>query len=194
MIPALAPPPAPARPRVLMVGTAFAAAAAVMVFAGMIALYVSTRAASIAENGSWLPEDATVSLSPANMGLLTLFMSAVTMQWALYSIANDDRRSTYLALGVTVVLGVAFVNLMAFYFAQMGLPVADPAGVLVFAIAGAHLAMVGAGLVFIGLMTFRTLGGQYSARDREGLDAAALFWYATVAVYAVIWFAVFVTK
>ena len=43
-------------------------------------------------------------------------------------------------------------------------------------------------------MAFRTLGGQYSGRDREGIAAAALFWYVTVAVYAVIWYTVFVTK
>ena len=49
-------------------------------------------------------------------------------------------------------------------------------------------------LVFAGVMTFRTLGGEYSGRDREGIVAASLFWYATIAVYAVVWYAVYVTK
>jgi hypothetical protein len=43
-------------------------------------------------------------------------------------------------------------------------------------------------------MTFRTLGGEYHGRDREGLVAAALFWFVTIAAYAVIWYAIFVTK
>ena len=49
-------------------------------------------------------------------------------------------------------------------------------------------------IVFVALMAFRTLGGQYSARDREGIVAASLFWYVMVAVYAAIWYAIFVTK
>ena len=44
------------------------------------------------------------------------------------------------------------------------------------------------------LMAFRTLGGQYSAKDREGVVAAAVVWYVMVAVYGAIWYAVLVTK
>jgi heme/copper-type cytochrome/quinol oxidase subunit 3 len=54
--------------------------------------------------------------------------------------------------------------------------------------------MAGAGVIFIALMAFRTLGGQYSGRDREGIVAALIYWYVTVAVYAVIWYTIFVTK
>ena len=43
-------------------------------------------------------------------------------------------------------------------------------------------------------MTIRTLGGEYAGRDREGIVAAALFWYVTVAMYAVVWYAIYVTK
>ena len=194
VVPAIAPPPPPARPRVLMIATVLTSAAAVMGFAGMIALYLATRATTIKANGTWLPDDANLALSPPNMAMLTLIMSAVTMQWALYSIGNNDRRNTYLALGLTLVLGVAYINAMAFNFSEISLGVADKVGVLIFGITGAHLAMAGAGLLFILLMTFRTLGGQYSARDREGLAAAALFWYVTVLVYAVVWIVVYVTK
>jgi hypothetical protein len=49
-------------------------------------------------------------------------------------------------------------------------------------------------MLFAALMAFRTLGGQYSAKDREGVVAAAVYWYATAAVYAVVWYAVLVTK
>jgi heme/copper-type cytochrome/quinol oxidase subunit 3 len=57
-----------------------------------------------------------------------------------------------------------------------------------------HLAMVVAGMIFMALMGFRTLGGQFSSRMPDGISAAAIFWYATVALYAVIWFAVYVQK
>ena len=49
-------------------------------------------------------------------------------------------------------------------------------------------------MVFIVVVAFRTLAGQYSSRDREGVVAAALFWHVTVALYLVIWYAVYITK
>ena len=116
------------------------------------------------------------------------------MQWAVYSIANDDRPRAYLALGLTVLLGGAYINGMAFNYTQMGITVHDPVGLLIFTITGMHLAMAGAGMLFVGLMAFRALGGQYSGRDREGIVAAAMYWHVTVLVFAVIWFTIFVTK
>ena len=44
------------------------------------------------------------------------------------------------------------------------------------------------------LMAFRALGGQFTGRDREGVASAAMFWYVTIAVYAVIWYSIFITK
>ena len=70
----------------------------------------------------------------------------------------------------------------------------SPAGVLIYVITGAHLALVMIALLYAALMTFRTLGGEYAGSDREGITAASLFWYVTVAVFAVIWYAIYVTK
>ncbi len=193
---ALAPPPAPARPRVLLVGTALASAASFMLFAGLIAVYIAKRTQTVAATGAWLPQGVTVPLTPGTMGLIIMTMAAVVVQWAVYAIGNDDRTSTYVAVGVTLLLGASYLVEMGYYFTQIAIPVRDPSGVgvLLFTIVGAHLAMVGAAMVFVVVMGFRTLGGQYSARDREGVAAAALFWYTTLAVYAVIWYSVFVIK
>jgi heme/copper-type cytochrome/quinol oxidase subunit 3 len=188
------PAPPPARPRVLLVGTVFALGGVVMAFAAVIGYYVHQRALTKAATGEWLPSGVKIALTAGNMGLMTLAMSLVLMQWAVYSIANDDRRNTYIALGLTVLLGLAHVNAMAFGFTQIQMPIDTPVGVLFYTIMTMHLSMVGAGLLFLGLMAFRTLGGQYSSKDREGIIAAAMFWYVTVAIYAVVWFTIFVTK
>ena len=189
------PPPAPpARPRVLLIGTTVALAGVVLGFAAMLAVYVSERAATISQGQPWLPKGVDIPLTPGTMGLITLGMSCVIVQWAVFSISNDDRRHAYLALATAVALGVAYINGMAFYYSQMKITVHDKVGLLIFAITGAHLAMVGAGLIFIGLIAFRTFGGQYSGRDREGFLAMAIYWYVTVAMYAVIWFTIFVKK
>jgi cytochrome c oxidase subunit 3 len=195
IIPELAAPPSPARPRVLVTGTALGSAMAAMVFAGLLAFYAHTRAATIATDGSWLPEGVELPLTPGNMAMITLVMSVVIMQWAVYAIGNDDRRSTYIALGLAVLMGIAYINEIGFYYSQMGaLTVRQPVGLLIFGITGAHLVMSGIAIIFVLLMAFRTLGGQYSARDREGIVAATIFWDVMVVVYLAIWYAIFVTK
>jgi cytochrome c oxidase subunit 3 len=49
-----------------------------------------------------------------------------------------------------------------------------------------------AGLLFTTVTAFRFIGGRTA--DRELLVAHALFWYAMSAIYAGIWFLVYVTK
>ncbi len=191
-----APAAPPARPRVLLIATTFTCAAIAMSFAGLLGLYAERRATVIRGGGTWLPKEVSIDLTPFNVAFIGLVISLVVLHWAVYAVGNDDRIRAYLALGLSALMGLAFINSICFAFTQMGFTVADPSGVgvLVYAITGMHLAMAGAGVLFIGLMAFRTLGGQYSGRDREGLVAVLIYWYVTVAVYGAIWFTIYVTK
>lgn len=190
-----APPPPPPRPRVLLVGTALASSAAVMTVLALTGLYLRLRADVLAEGGTWLPEEANLQLTPGNMGLVTLLMAAVTAAWAVYALRNEDRLNAYLALGVTVLLGVAFINGAVYGWQQLGLGIADSTqAVLIYTITGLHVAMVAVGLLFLSVMAFKALGGQLTGRAAEGLSAATLFWYVTIGVYAVIWYGIYITK
>ena len=127
--------------------------------------------------------------------LFQLLLLFIAMQWAIYAIGNRDRQNAYIALGITLLLGAAFANSTAYLYSQMGLVIADsPVGVLIYAISGAHLVLTIAALLYVGVVALRALGGEYTPRDHEGLSSAALFWYATVAVYALIWYTIFITK
>jgi heme/copper-type cytochrome/quinol oxidase subunit 3 len=198
--------PAPAelpRPRTLLVGTAFATAATVMVFIGMFAVYFSERAAVMkaaapaARHTTWI-KTGTIELPPGSMMMATMAMSAVTMALAVYAIRRDDRPRAYLGLGLTALFGVAVINQTIFYYRSMGITVtgnkASLQALLIFTITGAHLVMVAAGVLFLGLMSFRALAGQYSSRQSDGVVAASIFWYATVAVYTIIYFGIYVAK
>ena len=188
------PPPSPARPRVLLVSTVLGTAATVMFFAGLLGIYLHERAAVLAEGERWLPEGVTIPLTPGNMSLIGFALACITMQWAVDAIGHDDRRHTWMAFGATLVVGAFHLVGTGFLYSQVGMAVSSTQGALFYAVTGAHLAMVGVAMVFAALMAFRTLGGRYSAKDREGVVAAALFWYATSAVYGAIWYAVLVTK
>lgn len=193
---ALALPPAapPARPRILLVGTALASAATFMAFVWLIGYYASERAAVVSTGARWLPDGSTIPLTPGNMAFGTMLISAVSMWWAVESVGRNDRQMAYLALALTMLFGVAVINATSFLYTQMDLPVATKPGALIYTITGAHIAMILIGLIYASVMVFRTLGGEYSGRDREGLVSAALFWYVTIAVHAVIWYAIYIVK
>jgi heme/copper-type cytochrome/quinol oxidase subunit 3 len=187
------PAPPPARPRVLLVATALASAAVVMAFTGLMAIYLQERSATIAETGAWF-DGNTIPLTPGNMSLVGFGLSVVFMHWAVEAIGRDDRRHTWLAFGAVLFVGVFHFVGTAFLYFQSGFEVATKQGALVYGLTGAHLALTGAGLLFAALMAFRTLGGQYSAKDREGVVAATVFWWAVALTYGAVWYAVYVTK
>jgi heme/copper-type cytochrome/quinol oxidase subunit 3 len=190
-----APAPEPRRPRVLLVGAAFGAAASVMVVATMLGAYLQVRADVIAGGSTNLPEGVVVPLTPGSMGMLTLSMSLVTMSWAVWALRRDDRVHAYLALGLTLLFGVAFINTTAYLYQQLAVAPTESATVgLLYATTGAHLVMVAIGLLFAAVMGFQALGGQLTGRDAEGMSAAALYWYVTVAVYVAIWYGIYITK
>jgi heme/copper-type cytochrome/quinol oxidase subunit 3 len=192
--PTNAPPPELPRPRTMFVGTAFATGAVLLFFAGLIGIYVQERHDVLAGGGTWI-EPGTISLVPGGMMMLTMAMSVVIMQWAVYAIARDDRPNAYLAFGLTGLFGVSVIVQTVYLYKQMGFVIDEtlPA-LLIYVITGAHLAMLVAAMVFVGLMAFRAMAGQFSSRQTDGVASAALFWHATVAVYAVIYYAIYITK
>jgi heme/copper-type cytochrome/quinol oxidase subunit 3 len=187
-----APPP---RPRVLLVGTALTATAAATAILGMVALYLELRSQWLTSESQWLPEDTVLPLAPGNVAFVSLLMSAITVAWAVYALRNDDRSHAYFALWWTLLFGVSAIVDTAYLWQQMHLGIDDsPQAVLIYGITGAHTAMIGAGLLLMLVMGFRALGGQLTGRAAEGVNAAALFWYVTIAVYAVVWYAIYITK
>lgn len=183
------------RPRTLLVGTSLATAATLMAFAAMFGIYLHERSSALANGTTWIPS-GTIELAPAGMMMMTLFLSVFTMQWAIYSIARDDRTNAIVALGLTGLFGVAVLNQGAYYYRDMGLEIdaAPGANLLIYVITGAHLAWVVAGVLFLALMAFRALAGQYTSRQADGIVAAAIFWDAMVAIFFVIWVLIYIGK
>ncbi len=190
-----APAAEPPRPRVLLVGSALASGSAAMVVLTLVAVYARMRADVIAGGDKWLPDDVNIQLPPGNMGMVTLLMSGITVAWAVYSLRNDDRVHAYLALGLSILLGVAYIPTVVYGWQQLGVGITSSTqALLIFTITGLHVAMAGVGLAFMAVMGFRALGGQLTGRAAEGANAAALYWYVTIAVYGVVWYAITITK
>lgn len=187
--------PSPSRPRTLLIGSALAGTASAMTIFSMIAIYLARRSDVLNQGQTWLPRGSTIPLPQPNMMFVTLLMSCVTIAWAAYALRRNDRQNAYVALGITTLMAFAYVVQATYLFTLTNIPVNAPQGqgVLFWAISGGHLAMVMAGLVFFALMTFRALSGNFR-RIPDGVTAAGVYWYITVGVYAVVWYAVYITK
>lgn len=197
----LAPPAAePQRNRTLLVGSALASAAAIMVFAGLFGIYVSLRQNNefLVENqlgGTlWFP-DLAVQIAPGTMMLFTSWISAFTISWAVQAFKNDDRRNGYLALGLTILMGAAIINQAVFAVIDFGVPIdRSPATLMLYVLYGSFIGFLGSAVVFVLLMLIRAMAGQFDSKNLDGIQAAAIYWYATVLVYAVLWYTITITK
>ena len=182
------------RPRTLLVGTAFAIVACGMFFAGAFGVYLKARSDRVTSGGAWLKPNQ-ISLVPGGMMMVTAAMSVVTMAWAVQAIRNDDRKNAYIALGLTLLFGVANLNQQVFYYNDMHLHVQEEvADLLIYVITGAHVAMLIGAMVFVALAAFRALAGQYTSRQSDGIQAAFYFWTATMLIYSLIYYGIYVTK
>lgn len=189
---------APAPRRQLFIGTALAGVSATMLVGGMLAVWVLLReryltAGLAGEQIDRFPADYIITEVATNVMLMTIWVLCLFAQWAVYSGSRGDRAHTALALGVCLLLGLAFVNAQAFVWFDMEVPIAaDHYGALFYAVTGTMVAIVGAGLVYTVVAAFRALGGRLA--ETEVLSSHALFWYFAAAAYSAVWFVVYVTK
>ena len=199
---AVAATPAPelARNRTLVIGTAFASAAVIMLFVGLFAIYISIRQnnelkiESLLGGDLWFPEGA-VQIAPGTMMMFTTWISVTTMAWAVQAIRNDDRRNAYVALTLTMVMGAAVINQMVFAIFDFGVPVSrSTPSTLLYTLYGSYIILLGVAIGFVFLMLMRSLAGQFNSKNADGIEAAAIFWYATVILYHPIWYLITITK
>ena len=179
------------RPRPLVVATFLVIAAGVMLFAGLLGSYGAARSAAVARGETWLPETVLLPNVPLAVTYLTLVMSSVTAQWSVAAIVAGARTHMYLAVGLTLVLGAAFINGLTFAWQRVGLGAGDgDFATWVYALTVTHLVVLVAAMVLFVVLGFRALGGQFSRDDRQFVDCAAAFWHFTVLAGAAIWIAV----
>lgn len=186
-----APPPPPQRQ--VLVCTALAGVATIMLIGAMLAVWILQRERAIDAAGTWVPEGVTIPEVPTNVMLVGVWTLVVFAQWALYAARREDRAHTGLALGIVALMTLALINAQAYVYNQIELPIADSgyAGMF-YAITGTTTALFIVGLGFTAITAFRYLGGRTD--DREIVAAHALYWYVLATVFSAVWLIVYVTK
>jgi heme/copper-type cytochrome/quinol oxidase subunit 3 len=196
---ALPPAPAASRRRTLLAATAFASAAMLTFFGGLIAIYIKVRDDAGGSTAAWFPKKVKVPEVPANTILFIMLAAIITAQWAVHSARRANRRDTSAALGLLAVLALAALNAQIFIYKAMGVPAISvetktPFNVMFYTITGAFFVALLVGMVMAAVGAFRSLGGRYRSDDTEAISATALYWYVLSFAFCAIWFFVYVGK
>lgn len=181
------------RRNLMMVGTFLAIAAGTMLIGALLGGWLAARADALGAGSPWLREGVEIPNLAVAVTYFTLLMSSFTAQWAVYAANQDDRKNLYVAVGITLVLGLAFLNGLSFVFDSLGLAAGQTdVATSTYAVTVTHLLLVVVAIIVFLVMGFRALTGQVSSRRRELVASAAAFWHFTVlagaAVYLVVFF------
>ena len=167
----------------------------VMFFAGLFAAYFSIRANFIDTDGvhRWPPAEFADTLDPFRLttdhgdlnlilpATIILVMSSFTCQWGVWAIRRDDHRGFVRNIAVTLVLGATFLLLQAYDYGVLfseGMTMGSGTfGTTYFTLTGFHGAHVFGGVLMLGVVLYRGMAGQFSARHHDMVEATSLYWH-----------------
>jgi cytochrome c oxidase subunit III len=154
----------------------------VMFFSGLFAAYFATRFSGT--NQPWPPKAFSEILNPLSLILVAtiiLVLSSFTCQFAVWSIRKGDRRGFIRNIGVTFVLGIIFLLMQAFDYSLLygeGMTLGSgPFGTTYYTLTGFHGAHVFGGVLMLGVILYRGMSGQFSAKHHDAVEAVSLYWH-----------------
>jgi cytochrome c oxidase subunit 3 len=127
---------------------------------------------------------------------VVLLSSGVTMHFAYQALRRGSMRSMYVLLLSTIVLGAFFLGGQAYEYHHLltgknALTMSGNAyGATFFTLTGLHGLHVTGGIIFLLVLLFGTIRGQFSRRNTMVPHAATLYWHFVDAVWVVL-FALF---
>ena len=156
----------------------------VMFFAGLFAAYFAVRA----KTDLWPPINPETSeqfhlaiLPLVGPATVLLILSSFTCQFAVWAIRRGDRTAFVRNIGVTFVIGIVFLVMQAVDYAELGhagLTMSSGVyGTTYFTLTGFHGAHVFAGVIMLGVVLYRGMAGQFSARHHDAVEAVSLYWH-----------------
>lgn len=184
--------PALNRPNMVSVGTIVFLAQELMFFAGLFAMYFTSRANGM-ETGDWANQTAHLNVVFGLIITIVLVTSSVTSQMGVFAAEKGDVFGLRKWFTVTILLGVVFLGLVAFEWTEMVLhgvtPQSSVYGSVFYIITGFHMAHVTAGIIAFIVVMLRVAKSKFTPAQATAAMVTSYYWHFV----DVIWIGVFVT-
>ncbi|WP_312469928.1 MULTISPECIES: cytochrome c oxidase subunit 3 [Brucella] len=145
--------------------------------------------------GQWPPKGIEV-LDPLHLPLyntVILLLSGTTLTWAHHALLHKDRKGMITGLALTVVLGVLFSFVQAYEYIHAPFEFKDSIyGATFFMATGFHGFHVIVGTIFLLVILFRAMGGDFTPERHFGFEAAAWYWHFVDVVWLFLFFTIYV--
>ena len=180
------------RPNMVSVGTIAFLAQELMFFAGLFAMYFTSRANGMT-TGDWEKQTEYLNVMFGLIITIVLVLSSVTSQMGVFAAERGDVYGLRRWFGITIALGVVFLGLVAFEWYEMvshGVtPQASVYGSVFYIITGFHMAHVTAGIIAFIVVMLRVAKSKFTPAQATAAMATSYYWHFV----DVIWIGVFVT-
>ncbi len=140
------------------------------------------------------PQGGAPSLALALPNTIVLLASSVAVGWAQLGIERGSKMRLVLGLGLGTLLGVVFLLVQYFEWAQKPYGLASsPYASLYFTITGFHMAHVVVGVAMLLALTWWSGRGYFNRRRFAHIHIGALYWHFVDAVWLAVFFTFYLT-
>lgn len=174
------------------VGTIAFLAQELMFFAGLFAMYFTSRANGLAA-GDWENQTAHLNVMFGLIITIVLVASSVTSQFGVFAAERGDVFGLRKWFSVTILLGVVFLGLVAYEWTEMvinGVTVQSSVyGSVFYIITGFHMAHVTAGILAFVVVLLRVAKSKFTPAQATAAMVTSYYWHFV----DVVWIGVFTT-
>ncbi len=145
----------------------------VMLFAALTSAYIVRQA-----EGNW---DVFEMPKIFYASTIVIFISSITMHWAVLNAKKNDLKKLKLAISITVALGVAFLVMqvmgwgdlvdISVYF------VGNPSNSFLYVLTGVHAAHLISGVVFLAIMLVAAFQYKVHSKQMVKIEMCATYWH-----------------
>jgi cytochrome c oxidase subunit III len=145
----------------------------VMVFAALTSAYIVRQA-----EGNWLEFDLPNMLFYSSV---IIAISSGTMHWAYLSAKKDDLNTLRLAMGITTLLGIAFLTVQ--WYSWVALVdrdvyfVGNPAGSFLYVFTGLHALHLISGVIFLIIVLISSFKYKIHSQKMTRLEMCSTYWH-----------------
>lgn len=182
--------PALNRPNIVSVGTIVFLSQELMFFAGLFAMYFTSRANG--QSGDWAEQTANLNVLYGAIITIILVTSSFTSQFGVFAAEKGDVYGLRKWYAITIALGVIFMGMVAFEYYEMihhGVTIQSSVyGSVFFIITGFHMLHVAAGIIAFIVILLRIAKSKFTPAQATAAMAVSYYWHFV----DVIWIGVFI--